>query len=107
MSPYTWTRTPTPEHEPLHLKQPLYDGSVEYEDGTPATASQMAKDVTTFLQWSSEPEQVSPVQITAAEQRGKTDKFLSTFTLTPRAESGLDFLIIAEFARQRCLGPEE
>ncbi|KAJ1477255.1 cytochrome c1, partial [Baffinella frigidus] len=37
--------------------EPLYDGSVEFEDGTPATASQMAKDVTTFLQWSSEPEQ--------------------------------------------------
>ena len=36
---------------------------MEYEDGTPATASQMAKDVTTFLQWSSEPEQVLPLQI--------------------------------------------
>lgn len=34
----------------------LYDGLVEYEDGTPATTSQMAKDVTTFLSWASEPE---------------------------------------------------
>lgn len=34
----------------------LYDGLVEYEDGTPATTSQMAKDVTTFLTWASEPE---------------------------------------------------
>lgn len=34
----------------------LYDGIVEYEDGTPATASQMAKDVTTFLTWAAEPE---------------------------------------------------
>jgi len=34
----------------------LYDGLVEYEDGTPATTSQMAKDVVTFLAWSSEPE---------------------------------------------------
>lgn len=34
----------------------LYDGLVEYEDGTPATTSQMAKDVTTFLAWASEPE---------------------------------------------------
>jgi ubiquinol-cytochrome c reductase cytochrome c1 subunit len=41
----------------IQMPQPLYDGSIEYEDGTPATASQMAKDVTTFLQWSAEPEQ--------------------------------------------------
>ncbi len=34
----------------------LYDGLVEYEDGTPATTSQMAKDVTTFLSWAAEPE---------------------------------------------------
>ena len=34
----------------------LYDGLVEYEDGTPATASQMAKDVVEFLNWAAEPE---------------------------------------------------
>jgi len=34
----------------------LYDGLVDYEDGTPATASQMAKDVVEFLNWSAEPE---------------------------------------------------
>lgn len=34
----------------------LYDGLVEYEDGTPATSSQMAKDVVEFLNWSAEPE---------------------------------------------------
>ena len=27
----------------------LVDGGVEYDDGTPATETQMAKDVTTFL----------------------------------------------------------
>lgn len=30
--------------------------AAEYGDGTPATASQMAKDVATFLRWCSEPE---------------------------------------------------
>ena len=35
----------------------LADGGVDYDDGTPATATQMAKDVTTFLVWTSEPEQ--------------------------------------------------
>ncbi|AAS52128.2 ADR208Wp [Eremothecium gossypii ATCC 10895] len=34
----------------------LFDDLVEYEDGTPATTSQMAKDVTTFLHWCAEPE---------------------------------------------------
>ena len=34
----------------------LFDDLVEYEDGTPATTSQLAKDVTTFLNWAAEPE---------------------------------------------------
>lgn len=34
----------------------LNDGLVEYPDGTEATISQMAKDVTTFLCWTAEPE---------------------------------------------------
>ncbi|ODQ68197.1 cytochrome c1 [Nadsonia fulvescens var. elongata DSM 6958] len=34
----------------------LFDGLVEYDDGTPATTSQMAKDVTAFLNWAAEPE---------------------------------------------------
>jgi cytochrome c1 len=29
---------------------------IEYSDGTPATASQLAKDVAAFLRWTSEPE---------------------------------------------------
>lgn len=34
----------------------LFDGLVEYDDGTPATTTQMAKDVVTFLNWAAEPE---------------------------------------------------
>merc|ERR1711966_205467 len=41
----------------IQMPPPIYDGGVEYEDGTEANASQMAKDVTTFLQWAAEPEQ--------------------------------------------------
>merc|ERR1719230_777214 len=41
----------------IGMPPPLSDGAVEYEDGTDATATQMAKDVTTFLAWTSEPEQ--------------------------------------------------
>lgn len=38
------------------MAQNIFDGVVEYEDGTPATASQIAKDVTQFLCWAAEPE---------------------------------------------------
>ncbi|XP_038069434.1 cytochrome c1, heme protein, mitochondrial-like [Patiria miniata] len=34
----------------------LYNEIIEYEDGTPATLSQLAKDVSCFLRWSAEPE---------------------------------------------------
>ena len=40
----------------IAMARVLYDGLVEYEDGTPATASQMAKDVVEFLNWAAEPE---------------------------------------------------
>ncbi|EAU90205.1 hypothetical protein CC1G_05743 [Coprinopsis cinerea okayama7 len=40
----------------ISMARVLFDGLVEYEDGTPATTSQMAKDVTTFLAWAAEPE---------------------------------------------------
>ena len=40
----------------IGMPQPLYDDGVEYADGTKATPDQMAKDVTAFLAWASEPE---------------------------------------------------
>lgn len=40
----------------IGMAQALYNEAMEYSDGTPATASQLAKDVSTFLKWSSEPE---------------------------------------------------
>ena len=39
----------------IKMTAPLSDGLVEYSDGTQATTAQMAKDVTTFLVWASEP----------------------------------------------------
>ena len=39
----------------IKMSPPLSDGLVEYSDGTQATTAQMAKDVTTFLVWASEP----------------------------------------------------
>ena len=40
----------------IGMARVLYDGLVEYDDGTPATTSQMAKDVVQFLNWAAEPE---------------------------------------------------
>ncbi|MCR9256421.1 MAG: cytochrome c1 [Alphaproteobacteria bacterium] len=39
----------------IAMPQPLYDDFVEYSDGTQATVSQMAKDVTYFLKFAAEP----------------------------------------------------
>tara|TARA_Y100000590_G_scaffold322511_1_gene365257 strand:+ start:851 stop:1627 length:777 start_codon:yes stop_codon:yes gene_type:complete len=39
----------------IKMAKPLIEGSVSYADGTEATESQMAMDVTTFLTWASEP----------------------------------------------------
>lgn len=39
----------------IAMTPPLQDDGVEYEDGTPATISQQAKDVTTFLSWVGDP----------------------------------------------------
>lgn len=40
----------------IGMAQALYNELIEYTDGTPATQSQMAKDVAIFLKWSGEPE---------------------------------------------------
>lgn len=40
----------------IAMAKQLVDGQVEYEDGTPATETQMAKDVAAFLAWTAEPE---------------------------------------------------
>ena len=37
------------------MPKPLNDGQVTYDDGSPATVAQYAKDVTTFLMWTAEP----------------------------------------------------
>ncbi|MBL4720401.1 MAG: cytochrome c1, partial [Alphaproteobacteria bacterium] len=39
----------------IAMPAPLSDEAVEYTDGTKATVAQMARDVTTFLTWASEP----------------------------------------------------
>lgn len=39
----------------IAMAQPLYDDSVVYEDGSPQTLDQYAKDVSAFLMWASDP----------------------------------------------------
>jgi len=38
----------------IGMAKPLYDEIIEYSDGTPATTSQLAKDVSEFIRWSTE-----------------------------------------------------
>eukprot|EP00270_Netrium_digitus_P008504 TRINITY_DN254_c0_g1_i1.p1 TRINITY_DN254_c0_g1~~TRINITY_DN254_c0_g1_i1.p1 ORF type:complete len:338 (+),score=73.46 TRINITY_DN254_c0_g1_i1:52-1065(+) len=40
----------------IAMPQMLVEGGVEYDDGTPSTQAQMAKDVVSFLAWAAEPE---------------------------------------------------
>ena len=40
----------------IAMPVPLYDGSVDYDDGTSNEAEQLAEDLTTFLVWAAEPE---------------------------------------------------
>jgi len=42
----------------ISMAQPLFEGVVDYEDGTAATSEQMAKDVVTFLTYVAEPKLV-------------------------------------------------
>ncbi len=39
----------------IGMPPPLFEGSVEYSDGTPATVEQMASDVVTFMAWAADP----------------------------------------------------
>jgi len=43
-----------PGHQ-IAMAAPLFDGAVEYADGTEASVDQMARDVAAFLMWTAEP----------------------------------------------------
>ncbi|MFP4044011.1 MAG: cytochrome c1 [Rhodosalinus sp.] len=46
----------------INMAPPLYEGAVEYADGTEATEEQMAKDVAAFLMWTAEPKMMERKQ---------------------------------------------
>lgn len=41
----------------INMPEPLFDGLVDYADGTEATTDQMSQDVVNFLTWAASPEQ--------------------------------------------------
>ena len=47
----------------LAMAPPLWDGAVEYGDGTEATVEQMALDVASFLTWTAEPKLMARKQM--------------------------------------------
>ena len=40
----------------IAMPAPIYDGSVDYDDGTDNNLEQLSRDLVTFLKWSAEPE---------------------------------------------------
>ena len=54
MQPGTHYNPYFPGHQ-IGMAAPLYEGAVEYPDGTEATVEQMAYDVANFLMWAAEP----------------------------------------------------
>ncbi|MEZ5690110.1 MAG: cytochrome c1 [Rickettsiales bacterium] len=63
-------------HVGIAMPPPLAEDQVEYSDGTKASVEQMARDVTTFLQWAAEPEMESRKQMGI-----KVLIFLAIFTM--------------------------
>jgi cytochrome c1 len=51
-----------PGHK-IAMPQPITDGAVKYEDGTPGTLQNYAKDVSAFLSWAAEPTMVERKKI--------------------------------------------
>jgi ubiquinol-cytochrome c reductase cytochrome b/c1 subunit len=47
----------------IKMPKPLSDGQVTFDDGSPATVAQYAKDVTTFLMWAAEPKMEARKQL--------------------------------------------
>lgn len=47
----------------IQMPAPLTDDQVTYEDGTPATVDQMARDVSAFLMWTAEPKLMDRKQV--------------------------------------------
>jgi ubiquinol-cytochrome c reductase cytochrome b/c1 subunit len=47
----------------LGMPQPISDGQVSYEDGTPTTVDQYGKDVSAFLMWAAEPKMMERKRI--------------------------------------------
>lgn len=47
----------------IQMPEPLSDDQVTYEDGTPATVDQMARDVAAFLMWTAEPKMMDRKQV--------------------------------------------
>lgn len=73
----------------ISMPPPLVvDEQIEYDDGTPATKSQMAKDVTHFLQW-------------AAHRHHDNNKRFGTFALSI---IGVWFLVMVGARRHRYMG---
>ena len=79
----------------IGMPKQLIDGAVDYPDGTPATESQMAKDVAVFLAWAAEPDQGALAGF-CTSRAAAIPAFLLLFTHLPlfRLPRALNFIDI-------------
>jgi ubiquinol-cytochrome c reductase cytochrome c1 subunit len=63
MTPF-WTGDPdkVPYGGFIAMPQPLIDGQITYDDGSPETVDQYSRDVAAFIAWASEPHQIQRKQ---------------------------------------------
>ncbi|WP_332657995.1 cytochrome c1 [Brevundimonas sp.] len=62
LSPFVPEGAHVPAGGFIAMPNPLMDGQVTYDDGTAATVDQMAKDVSAYIAWASDPKQVQRKQ---------------------------------------------
>ncbi|RZJ86463.1 MAG: cytochrome c1, partial [Brevundimonas sp.] len=62
LSPFMPDGAEVPPGGFIAMPNPLRDGQVTYDDGTVASADQMAKDVAAYIAWASDPKQVARKQ---------------------------------------------
>jgi ubiquinol-cytochrome c reductase cytochrome c1 subunit len=62
LTPFMPEGSKVPQGGFIAMANPLIDGQVTYDDGTTASVDQMAKDVSAFIAWASEPHAVERKQ---------------------------------------------
>ena len=76
---------------------PLYEGSVDYDDGTETSVKQLAEDVTVFLKWAAEPEleerKNSASGVSLDEEAAQMIRWQSVFSASSKIVTTVDEML--------------